>query len=122
MTSYRPPQLNELIRIRNPAEEPTRARDDFGAPTDAEPTWGVEVWANRRDQAPFTEIVEGAQVRAGRTIFTIRHRTDIRADDEIVDNDGIIYAFDGVPVERGGQNGRMAAKYLEIYCERRQAE
>ena len=122
MMRYVPPRLNELIRIRNPQEEPTRDRDAFGAPTDDEPVWGIEVWASKRDQAPFTEIGESIQVRAGRTVFTIRKRDGIRADAEIVDSGGIIYSFVGAPIERGGNQGRMAARYYEIFAERRQAE
>ena len=93
-------------------------------PRDAEPVWGVVVWAHRSaTREPFTEIGEsGTGKRAGRTVFTIRKRPGIRADDEIVDSGGIIYSFVGAPIERGGNQGRMAARYYEIFAERRQAE
>ena len=116
---YTPPRLTQRIRIRNPADEPARERDTFGAPIGPEPVWGVVVWAHRRDQSAFTEIGESVQVRAGRTVFTIRKRPGIRADDEIVDSGGIIYSFVGAPVEKGPSSTHIGSRYFLLYCERR---
>ena len=118
MPEYSPPILDREITIRNPEDEPEIARDSFGRPL-APPDWGDVVWANRRDQAPFTEVSEAVQVRAGRSVFTIRHREGISPNAVIVDSDGTPFALAGNPVERGGVNGGMFQRYLELHCERR---
>ena len=125
MPEYNPPILDREIKIRNPGAKPVIPRDDFGRPVDDagnvidEPDWGIRVWANRRDQAPFTEIGESVQIRAGRSVFTIRHRAGVFPNAEIVDSDGTPFVLAGNPVERGGVNGEMYELYLELYCERR---
>ena len=117
---YTPPRLTQKIRIRNPADEPARERDRFGAPIGPEPVYGVVVWAHRRDQSAFTEIGESVQVRAGRTVFTIRKRDGIRADDEIVDSDGIVFTLTGSPVEKGPSSTHIGSQILPavLFAER----
>lgn len=127
MPQYNPPILDRLIKIRNPEDKPEIQRDDFGRAV--EPDWGIEVWAGRRDQAPFTEIGESVQIRAGRSVFTVRHRSGISPNAVIIDrkgltpsqpdSDGTPFAVAGNPVERGGVMGEMVERYLELHCERR---
>ena len=121
MPEYNPPVLNCLITIRNPADEPSIQYDRYGRPV-LEPDWGIQVWANKRDQTPFTELGEGVQVRAGRSVFTIRHRSGISPDSEVIDSDDTPFVLIGAPVERGGANAEMAACYLELHCHRRSAQ
>lgn len=135
MPEYNPPVLDREIKIRNPEDEPEFETDDFGRPVDDagqvidEPDWGIQVWANKRDQTPFTEIGESVQIRAGRSVFTIRHREGVSPNSVIVDrfglapsqpdSDGTPFVLAGNPVERGGVNGGMFQRYLELHCERR---
>ena len=119
MPEYNPPILNRQITIRNPEDEPTIPEDDIGNPLGQLPEWGFVVWASRRDQAPFTEIAEAVQIRAGRSVFTIRHRAGISPNALILDSDGTPFILAGNPVERGGVTGEMFERYLELHCERR---
>ena len=109
---YNPPFLDRLITLRDPSDEPTIQRDEFGRPVDS-PSWGTQVWSNRRDQIPFVEVAEGIQVRAGRSVFTIRHTTSISPLTLVLDADGTPYTLAGSPIERGGVNGGMLERYLE---------
>lgn len=118
MPAYYPPPLVERITLRDPTQEPTVRRDEYGRPINP-PDWGTDVWASRRDQSPYTELAEGVRVRAGRSVFTIRTR-DVPANMVVVQN-GVEYDAIGAPVRRGGALAGMRAEYLEITCERRSA-
>ena len=122
MPVYDPPVLNRKIRVRNPGDEPDVDRDTLGRVVGDLPKWGEEVWANRRDQAPFTIVGEGAQIRAGRSVFTIRYTDGIAPNAQVIDEDGTPFNLTGVPSERGGVNGEMLERYLELHCERLTAE
>ena len=75
------------------------------------------MYANRRDQAPFTELEEGVEVRAGRVVFTIRSREV--ASDAVIVHGGVEFEMIGAPVTRGGPTYGLAETYFELYCERR---
>ena len=120
MPTYTPPPLNRRIRIRNPDFEPAGETDRQGAATTS-PRWGIPVWAGRRDRGPFTELSEGAEIRAGNAVFTIRKRGHVAPDSEVMDRDGVLYVVIGSPVERGGQMGGLRSLYLELHCQRRTA-
>lgn len=122
MPSYIPPPMNRRIKVRNTADRPASMTDEIGRPTTTQ-TWGEPLWANRRDQSPFTQLDEGVEViSSGRTIWTIRYKSDISADAEVVDSDDVVWSLVGSPVERGGANGYMAQMYLELHTERRSAQ
>ena len=119
---YAPPILDRRVRLRNPEDEPQVARDDLNRPINPIPEWGAEVYANRRDQRPYTEIDEGVLIRGGITVFTIYHRAGVGPDTYVVDEEGIEYIQTGSPIERGGTNGYMLQKYLELHTERKTAQ
>lgn len=110
---FHPPTLDRLVTIRNPSDEPAVVTDRYGRATP--PTWGSEVYANKRDRAPYTSYEEGVTVHVGTTVWTIRHRENVAADVEVVDRDGNVYESIGKPLERGGYNGGRRTRYLEIH-------
>ena len=95
MPEYNPPVLDREITIRNPEDEPDIPEDDIGNPIGELPEWGFVVWASRRDQAPFTEIAEAVQIRAGRSVFTIRYRAGISPNATVLDSDGTPFVWQG---------------------------
>ena len=116
---YTPPALNERIRLRNPADQPNREADALGNYTDAEPGWGDEVWAGRRDRRPQTSYEESVVVQELITVWTIRERDGIAVDAEIVYGGKVFQAI-GPPVERGGVEHGRAERYMEIHTRLRQ--
>ena len=118
MPRYHPPFLNKTIMIRNPADRPDEELDASGEIKNPQ-LWGDMVSASKRDRAPFTEEPEGVEIKAGRSVFTIRKRT-VAPNAEVVYQD-TIYEMIGVPVERGGIIGEIWDEYLELHCERRSA-
>ena len=65
------------------------------------PVWGPLVWAHRRDRLPDNAVEEGALVQVQRTIWTMRRRSDVVADVEIVHGGAVWHAV-GPPIIRGG--------------------
>lgn len=125
---YHPPKLDTLVWLRYPADQPTVEEDRLGriinAPTfagrqdpdgDNGHTWGILVYANRRDRTPYTEYEEGATAYVGITVWTIRHRDDVAADAEVVTAQEKVHEIQGPPVERGGSNGGRGTRYLELH-------
>ena len=123
--TFRIPPMKRRITLRNPEDEPDMEEDQFGRRigTAQAANWGVEVRANKRDRVDTDEeIAEGVRLTVGRTIFTIRFRPDVGPDTTVVDRDGIEYRMIAAPVERGGPNGGMRARFLELHTERTTAK
>ena len=118
MPTYDPPVLDKRIRIRNPADKPDTDEDRYGR-EEQPPQWGTEAWANRRDRHVDTSFEQGGTVREGVTVWTIREIPGIAPDAEIIDNKGISYELIGPPIERGGVNGGLLTRYLELHSTRR---
>ena len=116
-TLYSPRPLDKLVKLRNPDDKPDVATDDYGQDIE-EPTWGVDVHANKRDQAPVTQYEEGVTVYVAQVVWTIRYRENVAPNVEIVYK-GDVYFSEGPPVERGGVNGGSASRYLEIHTKLR---
>ena len=100
---YRPPFLDRTVTLRNPDGSLT-----------------VGVYAHRRDQFPFSELAEGVvEVRASRSVFTVRYRSGVSPGVVIVESDGTEWQSLGTGKERGGWTGGMIERYLEFFCDRR---
>ena len=120
MPRYHPPFLDKEITIRNPVDRPESEdeRDRRGNITNPV-AWGDTVPTNKRDRSPFTEEPEGVEIKAGRSVFTIRKRA-VAPNAEVI-YEGTSYELIGAPVERGGIMGEIWDEYLELHCERRSA-
>lgn len=118
--AYMPPPLDIRVRLRNPGDrpQPVMGYDELNRPIrlDAPPQdWGVEVWAHRHDRLPFTRNYEDSVILEQVSVFTIRRRTDITADVQVVDGEDVFDSI-GPPVRRGGAGSGRAAEYLEIHA------
>ena len=117
--AYYPPPLTRKVVLRNPKDIPDSARDSYGRVTGNDPSWGVTVFASRRDGMPETLYEEGVKVFASGTVWTIRERSGVDADVEVV-SDGIVYRSIGPPRLMGGAPGGRLSRYFEIHTERRE--
>ena len=115
---YRIPVLNVRVLIRNPADKPPSTFDEFGVETPSPLPWGVTVFAARRDLNPDLSFEEGITVYESTTIWTIRHRTRVHPDVEVV-ADGVVYESQGPARIMGGPNYGVLAKFFEIRTLRR---
>ena len=120
MPRYHPPFLDKKITIRNPEDRPADEERDRRGNIVNPVAWGQTVSANKRDQAPFSEAPEGVEIKAGRSVFTIRKRA-VAPNAEVI-YEGTSYELIGAPVERGGIMGEIWDEYLELHCERRSAQ
>ena len=114
---YRPPKLDRRVLIRDPSRAPVALRDAFGRPM-AVGEYGRKVWASVRDARVVDEVGDGVETRGTQTVFTVRYR-ELPADFVVV-HKGIEYLSIGAPVLRGGADGGMRARYVELWTERRQ--
>ena len=116
---YTPPPLNQRCTIRNPADRPSPTPDAFGRPVEPE-SWGDEVWCHAVDRNPTEpQAEEDVLVREARTVFTIRARSGIAADAEVVFA-GAVYELLASPVRRGGLGQGRLAEYMELHAQRRE--
>ena len=116
---YTPPALVRRIRLRNPADAPTPETDAAGRVV-SQPEWGEVVWAARRDGRPReeSEIRDAVEIRSAVTVWTIRKRSNVAADVQVV-SEGEVFDAIGLPIERGGPEFGRADRYLEIHTIRR---
>ena len=118
--SYHPPVRNTRVLIRNPSLRPDAQVDRFGRVLSAEPApenYESNVYANVRDSRPSSVLGEEGVLNILNTVFTIRKQPyDLDANCEVVYMNKL-YRSVGKPVERGGANGGMSAKFLEIHTE-----
>lgn len=131
--AYHPPVMNRVIVITNPSRANEMELDDFGRETpvqvledpddetsdliDQPPQkgWKYECRANRRDARVTSIAGEEGAIYDLRTIFTIRRPSDITIDyDCIIELDSVAYRSIG-HIERGGANGGMSARFIEIH-------
>ena len=85
----------------------------------ADDSWGRIVWAAKRDiRAQFTSD-DAVPVYETRTAFTIRERSDVAANAEVVYG-GKIYQAEGEPLLRGGPTGSRLSRYFEVMTKLRQ--
>ena len=113
MPMYRPPPLVRRVRVRNPGDRPALDANVFGRAT-SEPNWGIVVWAHRRDRSPIDRAEDDVEFREGSVVWTIRHRTGVASNAEVV-YEGEVYESIGPPVERGGSGFGRLTRYLEIH-------
>ena len=118
MPNYNPPILNTRVTLRNPSEKPQTKRDRYGREIPSSEHWGVEIFAARKDLTAKTLYEEQLTVNEGTTVWTVRHRTIIDSDAEIVEK-GIIYESVGPPRLMGGVNYGLRGKFFEIRTIRR---
>ena len=117
---YTPPPLDERVIVRNPADQPETETNIYGAPTE-EVQWGTEVWAGRRDRAPYLRFGEQATITEQRTIWVIREIEAVPPKGRPLDPDceivhkGRVYQATGPPVLRGGMGSGRVARYFEIH-------
>ena len=118
--SYHPPVRNTKVKIRNPSRRPDSRVDRFGriiSTEDAPVNYESDVYANVRDSRPSSALGEEGVLNTLNTVFTIRSQPyDLDANCEIIYKNKL-YRSVGKPVERGGVNGGMSAKFLEIHTE-----
>ena len=112
--TYRPPPLNQRVYLRNPSSNPPQTEDPYGRSTTDWTNHQTEVFAGRRDFRPQTDNIEGGQVFERQTVWTIRNRSGIDANVEIVHN-GAVYKSLGPPVLRGGRAEGIGKYYLDIH-------
>ena len=117
--SYHPPVRNTRVLIRNSSRRPDRQVDRFGRKIGPEPVapdnYENNVYANVRDSRPSSTLGEEGILNILNTVFTIRSQPyDLDADCEVIYKNKL-YRSVGKPVERGGANGGMSAKFLEIH-------
>lgn len=118
---YEPPPLPLTVWLRNPADRPRTEGSRYGRR--AEPTledgWGIMVRAMRRDRQTQTRHENGSTIYVQHSVWTIRHRTGVQAEVELV-HDNKVYRSIGPPVLRGHYAFGRRTRYLEIYTELRQ--
>ena len=118
--SYHPPVFNARVLIRNPSKRPNSDVDRFGRvieTEDAEPAYEFYMYANVRDSRPSSVLGEEGVLNTLSTVFTIRSpQYELDADCQVKFNNKT-YRSVGKPVERGGVNGGMSAKFFEIHTE-----
>lgn len=117
MPAYSPPVLDRRVTLRNPEDRPPVLLDQYGRPLDGGPQWGVDVWSNKLDLDPYTEVEEGVLIRGNTTVWTVYHRGGIGPNTIVVDDRGVEYTQRGAPIERGGPDEGMLQRYLELHCE-----
>ena len=119
--SYHPPVFNARVLIRNPSNRPDRELDRFGREIGPDPvplvSYEFYVYANVRDSRPSSALGEEGVLNKLSTVFTIRSQQyDLDADCQVTYKNKV-YRSIGKPVERGGVNGGMSAKFFEIHAE-----
>ena len=119
--SYHPPAFNARVSIRNPSKRPDRELDRFGREIGPDPiqlsSYEFDVYANVRDSRPSSTLGEEGVLNILNTVFTIRSQQhDLDADCEVMYMNKT-YRSIGKPVERGGVNGGMSAKFFEIHAQ-----
>ena len=118
--SYHPPVFNARVQIRNPSKRPNVELDRFGResnPDTALASYEFDVYANVRDSRPSSTLGEEGVLNILNTVFTIRSQQhDLDADCEVMYMNKT-YRSIGKPVERGGVNGGMSAKFFEIHAQ-----
>ena len=83
----------------------------------AEPSYEFNMYANVRDSRPSSVLGEEGTLNTLTTVFVIRKpQYDLDADCEVTYMNRL-YRSVGKPVERGGPNGGMSAKFYEIHTE-----
>ena len=118
--SYHPPVFNARVQIRNPSNRPDSELDRFGRVIHTDPapaSYEFHVYANVRDSRPSSTLGEEGVLNILNTVFTIRSQQhDLDADCEVRYMNKT-YRSIGKPVERGGVNGGMSAKFFEIHAQ-----
>ena len=120
--SYHPPAFNARVLIRNPSKRPNVELDRFGRESEPNPntvlaSYEFHVYANVRDSRPSSTLGEEGVLNILNTVFTIRSQQhDLDADCEVRYMNKT-YRSIGKPVERGGVNGGMSAKFFEIHAQ-----
>ena len=126
MPGYNPPQLDRLVTITNPGAAAAETRDVYGnlvaAAAADTPAQEWRAYANRRDRRPEAQAAEEVDILTGFTIWTIREIRGIDRAATIVDSDGIVYDLQGPPVERGGTNGMLLERYVELHTVQRRTK
>ena len=119
--SYHPPVFNARVKIRNPSNRPDRELDRFGREIGPDPvplaSYEFNVYANVRDSRPSSTLGEEGILNILNTVFTIRsqqHDLDANCEVRYMNK---TYRSIGKPIERGGVNGGMSAKFFEIHAE-----
>lgn len=115
---YRAPTLNLRVCVRNPSERPAEAVDAYGRPTGGGAEWGMMVWAARRDARPTEEFEEQATLRKQVVVWTMRRRSGVDPDAEVV-HDGQVYESAGPARLVGGVNFGTGAEYMELHTVQR---
>ena len=82
-------------------------------------SWGRIVWAAKRDIRAQFQSDDAVPVYETRTAFTIRERSDVAANAEVVYG-GKIYQAEGEPLLRGGPTGSRLSRYFEVMTKLRQ--
>ena len=110
---YSPPVLDKRVRIRNPKDRPVVPQNRYGGRLE-ESEWGHNTWANQSDRSASTVLEAEAQVQIARVVWTIRFRTNVDSDAQVVYR-GKVWNSIGPPIIRGGAGHGRAAKYLELH-------
>ena len=117
-----PGPMNKRVTLRDPDAAPDPVTDDFGQVI-SQAAWGTTVWANVRDTVALVSLEEGVEpIQIIRKVITIRWRRNLSESLEVLilpDTD-TVYRSIGIPVERGGANAGMFARYLQITVEQRE--
>ena len=124
MAVYESPILDRLITITNPAAAAPAVKDVYGEQVPAQRTASVvpgkwSTYANRRDRRPQAQPGEAIELLTGFSVWTIRWQAGIDPAATVTDSSGVDFDMQGPPVERGGANGEMLERYLELHTVQR---
>ena len=116
--SYSPPALSERVVVVSESLAPRRALDALGrvgeAVGEVSPWYRYSCNANKRDSNAVLSAGEEGLLQELRTIWTIREPSVLPDQDCLIEWKGRSYRCIGL-VMRGGFNGGLSARYLELH-------